>query len=92
MSSMMLVQVYKAAKKEETYLYVRMQRGLEDVPEELLSQFGEMSPVLSLKLTPDKKLARANAQDVLAAIEASGFYLQLPPTPAQLLARYTARE
>jgi uncharacterized protein YcgL (UPF0745 family) len=33
-----------------------------------------------LVITPDKKLARAIAKDVLAAIESQGFYLQMPPS------------
>jgi len=32
-----------------------------------------------LKLTPERKLARVKAVDVLAAIADKGFYLQLPP-------------
>ena len=87
----MLVEVFKATRREETYLYVERERGLQDIPEELLSQFGELVSVLSLQLTPEKKLARADAAEVLAQISDKGFYLQLPPTPEQLRARDDAR-
>ena len=43
--------------------------------------------LMVLLITPQKKLARANAVEVLAQIEALGFYLQMPPTSAELLLR-----
>jgi uncharacterized protein len=36
-------------------------------------------------------LARADAALVLASIHAQGFYLQMPPTAAELMARDGAR-
>ena len=44
-------------------------------------------PVMLLQLAPGRKLARADAQQVLAAIEEQGFYLQMPPTPDELRRR-----
>ena len=76
-----LVKVYKGSRKADTYLYVDFAEELSRVPEALLAQFGETEEVLALKLTAERKLARANAADVLAQIEAAGFYLQLPPPP-----------
>lgn len=73
------------------YLYVDKARGLLDVPEALLVQFGEPAPVMLVLLTPQYKLARADAAVVLASIEAQGFYLQMPPTAGELLARDGAR-
>jgi uncharacterized protein YcgL (UPF0745 family) len=86
-----LCQVFKSARKEEMYLYVEKSRGLEDVPAELLARFGEPVSVMILQLTPQQKLARANAELVLASIEQQGFYLQMPPTAAELLARESGR-
>ncbi len=85
-----ICQVYKSPKREEMYLYVDRERGLEDVPETLLAQFGEPQSIMTLVLEPQRKLARADAAEVLARIEQDGFYLQLPPTPAQLLQRERA--
>jgi len=82
-----LCQVFRSSRKQETYLYVDQVRGLQDVPEALLAQFGEPSPVMTLQLTRQRKLARADAAAVLASIEERGFYLQMPPTAAELLAR-----
>jgi uncharacterized protein YcgL (UPF0745 family) len=82
-----LCQIYKSPRKEEMYLYVDMARGLEHVPEPLLARFGEPEKVMIINLTPQQKLARADAVEVLARIEEEGFYLQMPPTAAELLTR-----
>lgn len=83
----LLCQVFRSAKKQEMYLYVDKSRGVEDVPDALLAQFGELAPVMTLLLTPERKLARADTEVVLANIQDQGFYLQMPPTVAELLAR-----
>ncbi|MCB1689338.1 MAG: YcgL domain-containing protein [Halioglobus sp.] len=87
----MLCQVYTSSRQQEMYLYVEKSRGVEDVPAELLSRFGELIPVMLLPLSPERKLARADVNDVLACIEKQGFYLQMPPTMAELLARENGR-
>lgn len=80
-------QIYRSPKKPETYLYVEKSRGLADVPEVLLQQFGEPEEVMSLLLDAQRQLARADAADVLKMIAQQGFYLQMPPTTAELLRR-----
>ncbi|MDR5868049.1 YcgL domain-containing protein [Halomonas koreensis] len=75
----LLCEVFKSSRKDEMYLYVDKRRGLEDVPEALLERFGEPVSALTLMLAPDKRLARASAAEVMAAIEEQGFYLQMPP-------------
>lgn len=86
-----LCQVFRSSRKQEMYLYVDKVRGLVDVPDTLLAQFGEPVPVMLLRLTPEQRLARADAALVLASIDAQGFYLQMPPTAAELMARDGAR-
>ncbi|MEH6589731.1 MAG: YcgL domain-containing protein [Halioglobus sp.] len=83
----LICQVYRSPRKEEMYLYVEKSKGLVDVPEPLLVRFGEPEEAMVLLLTPDKKLARANVIEVLERIAEEGFYLQMPPTHAQLLHR-----
>ena len=83
----MLCRIYKSPRRQEMYLYVDMLRDLADVPESLLAQFGMPEPVMSLTLTPERKLARASAPEVMASIRDKGYYLQMPPTMAELLAR-----
>ncbi|CAA0118608.1 Protein YcgL [Halioglobus japonicus] len=87
----MLCEIFKSSRQEEMYLYVERSRGVEDVPEDLLKRFGELIPVMVLPLSLERKLARADVVEVLACIEKQGFYLQMPPTMAELLARESSR-
>ena len=83
----LLCQVFKSPRKPEMYLYVEKAHGLVDVPEVLMTQFGEPEAVMILMLDSQRKLARADIVEVLADIAEKGFYLQMPPTAAQLLRR-----
>ena len=94
---MRVIEIFKGHKKEEMYLYVEQKNGLKSVPEDLLATFGQTESVMVLLLTKDKKLARATASDVLAAIEDQGYFLQMPPPPealaeAQIAAMVEAEE
>jgi hypothetical protein len=77
-----LVRVYRSSKRQEMYLFVDFAEDLARVPGPLLERFGKPVPALSLVLTADRKLARAEAPVVLAQIESTGYYLQMPP-PAE---------
>jgi uncharacterized protein len=81
----MLCQIYRSSKKAETYLYLRYEDRFENLPEELIKTFGQAEPVMALELEANRKLARAEATEVLNAIEEKGYYLQLPPTTAELM-------
>ncbi len=74
------VKVLKSQKKLDAYLFLDKTKSFSALPEGLQSSFGSYELVLEMELSPSKKLARADAKDVLAAIESMGFYLQLPPT------------
>ena len=75
------VRVYRSTRKQEMYLYVDARDDLARVPDELMARFGKPVEALSLMLTADRTLARADAVRVLESIESDGFYLQLPPPP-----------
>lgn len=87
-----LCEVFRSSRQQEMYLYVEKSRGLDAVPDELLSRFGTPTPVMVLMLTPERRLARADTGTVLASIAQQGFYLQLPPSPSQLLARELVKD
>ncbi len=74
-----ICQIYRSRREEGMYLYVKKSEGLASVPEALLQRFGPPEPAMVLKLTPEKKLARADVTRVLEALEEPGYYLQLPP-------------
>jgi uncharacterized protein YcgL (UPF0745 family) len=82
-----LIQIYRSPRKQEMYLYVDKANDLADVPEDLLLRFGEPEPVMGMMLDAGRKLARVDAAEVLAKIESQGFFLQMPPTMAELLAK-----
>ncbi len=72
--------VYRSRRKRETYLYLpRESDPAEVLPESLLHLLGVLDPVMDLTLTPERRLARADAAVVMAALEDEGYYLQLPP-------------
>lgn len=71
--------IYKSPRKQEMYLYVDKREALTRVPEALLEAFGPPQHAFDLLLTPDRELARENAQSVLQNIEEKGFHLQMPP-------------
>ncbi|MBK7300840.1 MAG: YcgL domain-containing protein [Agitococcus sp.] len=71
--------IYKSSKKDEMYIYVRKSDALSRVPSALLAMFGAPKLFGTLLITSDKKLARAEAQQVLGDIAEKGFYLQMPP-------------
>ena len=77
--SVMLCTIYRSNRENELYVYVDRKDGLSRVPEELLARLGKTAEVMTIKLTPERKLARVKAADVLAGIAAKGYYLQLPP-------------
>ena len=87
-----LCQIFRSSRKAEMYLYVDKARGLADVPEPLLQQFGDPQEVMTLLLSAERKLARVDAAEVLRCIGEQGFFLQMPPSAAELLRREGARD
>ena len=73
------------------YLYVDHREDLARVPEGLLERFGSPELALTLTLTASRKLARADAGEVLKQITAEGYYLQMPPTDGGVDAEIAAR-
>lgn len=80
----MLCVVYKSAKKSDTYLYLKKRDEFGVLPEALRTMFGTPIFVMMFSLDADKKLANADAKQVLADLESQGFYLQLPPPEENL--------
>ncbi len=72
--------IYKSNKKAELYLYLDKQDDFSCVPEAILKSIGQPEYVMQLEITPERKLARENADNVLKGIKENGFFLQMPPT------------
>ncbi|MNM84539.1 Protein YcgL [compost metagenome] len=71
--------IYRSPRKREMYLYVDKRDALKRVPEGLLGAFGAPQHVFDMLLTPERKLAREDAVQVLENIEKQGYHLQMPP-------------
>lgn len=75
--------IFRCSKKSEMYLYLPWQEAeealLAGLPEGLRQLTGNLERVMELELGSDRKLARANVNDVMAALADKGFYLQMPP-------------
>ena len=73
------VAVYRSAKKADTYLYLPVEDDLGSLPKELASLFGRAIFAMELTITPDLKMSRLNAEEVLVGLQEKGYVLQLPP-------------
>jgi hypothetical protein len=76
-----ICEVFRSPKKEGMYLYVNKPEGFDRVPDALLELFGQPQSVMTMLLSPGKKLAKADSDVILANFEEKGFYLQMPPEP-----------
>jgi uncharacterized protein YcgL (UPF0745 family) len=72
--------IFRCSKKEGMYLYVDKKAGVDSIPDNLRRKLGDLELAMTLLISEDKKLARANAKDILQAIADTGFYLQMPPS------------
>lgn len=75
--------VFRCSRKEEMYLYLPYQddeaQMLADLSADLLKLTGTLVKVMDLELTPERKLARVNIDDVITSLKEKEFYLQMPP-------------
>lgn len=71
--------IYKSSKKDQLYLYLPNKDDFEAIPPILMDTMGKPEFVMELELTAERKLARADAAEVLAGLQEKGFYLQMPP-------------
>ena len=81
----LVCEVFKSPRKDEMYLYVDKMEGMKRVPEQLLEVFGTPVSTMTMILTEEKKLARAEAANVMKEIRTNGFYLQMPPAKEEYL-------
>ena len=70
--------VYKSLRKPDTYLYLRERDAFALLPEPVLAPLGRLEFVMELALTPERKLARAEAEVVRRNLVQHGFHLQFP--------------
>ncbi len=71
--------VYKSRTRPDTYVYLAEKDGFDVLPDALRQRLGALEPALTFDLTPERRLAHADAATVIGALDAQGFHLQLPP-------------
>lgn len=71
--------IYRVGSEDGTYVYIRDGLDLGCLPPELQRRTSRMLRVMELELAPERNLARVDVNLVIEALEARGWYLQLPP-------------
>ncbi len=74
-----LCSIYRSTKKLGMYLYVPREKGLGEVPAELMALFGRAEHAMDLVLSEDRKLAQEDILKVLENLRGQGFHVQMPP-------------
>lgn len=72
--------VYKSLRKPDTYVYLRKRDDFMVMPDPVRLPLGELAFVLEVALTPERRLAQADAEVVRTNLTLHGFHLQFPPT------------
>lgn len=78
-----MVSAFKSPKKQELYLFIPKEKGLESLADELLVMFGEPEHVIDFDLTPERKMPRCDAAKLYEAIQTKGYFMQMPPTEVE---------
>ena len=71
--------IYKSSRRQNTYLYITARDDFDKVPSSLLELMGGVELVIDIDLHEKRKLAQANASDVIHQLETVGYFLQMPP-------------
>lgn len=79
--------VYKSLRKADTYLFLSVRDDFARLPDPLRQQLDPLQFVLEVELTPERKLARADAATVRENLVERGFHIQFPPVPGAELAK-----
>ncbi len=70
--------IYRCSNKPDMYIYLAEEDNFEKVPKEIYNSLGNISFTMELEITPCLKLAKEDAETVMANLKENGFHLQLP--------------
>ncbi len=71
--------VFRSNLKDFTYIYLKAGHDYDDLPDSLRTIFGEPELVMDLELSPERKLANEDVNQVMESLAEKGYHLQLPP-------------
>lgn len=74
--------VYKSLARREVYVFLDRRDDFSRLPRGLRELLGELRFVVDFELTPERKLARESAAQVLLNLGAQGYHLQMPDPEA----------
>jgi uncharacterized protein YcgL (UPF0745 family) len=77
--------IYRSSLQDEMYLYLGRKDDFAAVPEALIKRFGRAEFVMALDLASRERLARVELAAVKTALASQGYFLQMPPTIANVL-------
>jgi len=69
--------VYRSERKPNSFLMLPVKDDFSALSNEFLKLFGEPGFSFEFELTPERKMAQADAQEVLKNFSDNGFHLQL---------------
>ncbi len=72
--------VYKSLRKDDSYVFLASRDDFARLPEPIRVRLGTLQFVFEVALTPERQLARGNADVVRENLVALGFHVQLPAT------------
>ena len=75
----MICTVFRSSLKDFTYIYLNAGHDFDDLPDTLREVFGQPEFVMNLELTPERKLAYSDINQVMKNLAEQGYHLQLPP-------------
>ena len=73
----MFCHIYRSNLRIDTYLYLAEKDDFSNIPEGLLTVFGQPEFSFSFDLKQDRKLAREDTREVLKNLDEQGYHLQL---------------
>jgi len=71
--------VVRSSVKDFTYIYLLAGHNFDDLPISLKKVFGEPEFVMDLELSPNRKLAYEDINQVMKNLAEQGYHLQMPP-------------
>ena len=77
--------VYRSNAKPGMYLYLIEKDNFTEVPDSLMQLLGEVIYSFEFDLSNDRKLVKAETQEVLRIMSENGYFLQMPPAKSELL-------
>ena len=84
--------VYKSQRRADTYVFLAARDDFERLPGPLRTRLGELSFVLEVALTAERRLAVSDPETVRSHLAAHGFHLQLPPAESARMDPFTGTE